>query len=111
MLHHPKLGSSWEGFALEETFRALGVDREDAWFWATHAGAELDLLVTSDGQRLGFEIKYTASPRLTKSMRAAMDTLCLDRLVVVYPGERQVVLAEQIQAIGLADLVAVLSGT
>lgn len=103
--HHPKLGSSWEGFALEETLRALGVDREDAWFWATHAGAELDLLVTSGGRRLGFEIKYTASPKLTKSMRAAMDTLQLDRLVVIYPGERQLALAEQIQALGLADLV------
>ena len=105
LLHHPKLGSSWEGFALEETLRALGVDREDAWFWATHAGAELDLLVTSGGRRLGFEIKYTASPRLTKSMRSAMDTLHLDRLVVIYPGERQLALTEQIQAIGLADLV------
>ncbi len=103
--HHPKLGSSWEGFALEETLRALGVDREDAWFWATHAGAELDLLVTSGVRRLGFEIKYTASPKLTKSMRAAMDTLQLDRLVVIYPGERQLALAEQIQALGLADLV------
>lgn len=103
--HHPKLGSSWEGFALEETLRALGVDREDAWFWATHAGAELDLLVTSGGRRLSFEIKYTASPKLTKSMRAAMDTLQLDRLVVIYPGERQLALAEQIQALGLADLV------
>ncbi len=105
LLHHPKLGSSWEGFALEETLRALGVDREDAWFWATHAGAELDLQVTSGGRRLGFEIKYTASPKLTKSMRAAMDTLQLDRLVVIYPGERQLALAEQIQALGLADLV------
>ena len=105
LLHHPKLGSSWEGFALEETLRALGVDREDAWFWATHAGAELDLLVTSGGRRLGFEIKYTASPKLTKSMRAAIDTLQLDRLVVIYPGERQLALAEQIQALGLADLV------
>ena len=62
-------------------------------------------MVTSGGRRLGFEIKYTASPRLTKSMRSAMDTLHLDRLVVIYPGERQLALTEQIQAIGLADLV------
>ena len=105
LLHHPKLGGSWEGFALEETIRALNVDTEDVWFWATHAGAELDLLVIADDQRLGFEIKYTASPRLTKSMHAAIDTLKLDTLVVVYPGDRRLRLAEQIEAIGLADLV------
>jgi predicted AAA+ superfamily ATPase len=105
LLHHPKLGGSWEGFALEETIRTLGADVEEVWFWATHAGAELDLLVTADGRRVGFEIKYTASPRLTKSMRAAIDTLKLDRLVVIYPGDRGFQLAGQIGAIGLADLV------
>jgi len=105
LLHHPKLGASWEGFALEETIRALAVDAEEVWFWGTHAGAELDLLVTTDGRRLGFEIKYTASPRVTKSMRAAIETLKLDRLVVVYPGERRLPLAENIEALGLTDLV------
>ena len=60
---------------------------------------------SSDGQRLGFEINYTAGPRVTKSMRAAVDTLRLDRLVVVYPGDRRLPLADNIEAIGLADLV------
>ena len=106
LLHHPKLGGSWEGFALEETIRALAVDRDDVWFWGTHAGAELDLLVTADGRRLGFEIKYSASPRVTKSMHAAIDTLRLERLIVVYPGDRRLVLAENIEALGLAQLVA-----
>ncbi len=105
LLHHPKLGASWEGFALEETIRALAVGAEEVWFWGTHAGAELDLLVTADGHRLGFEIKYTASPRVTKSMRAAIETLRLDRLVIVYPGERRLPLADHIEAFGLADLV------
>lgn len=72
-LHHPKLASSSEGFALEETIRSL------------NAEAELDLLVMADGQRLGFEIKYTASPRITRSMRVAIDTLSLDRLFAVHP--------------------------
>jgi predicted AAA+ superfamily ATPase len=105
LLHHPKLGASWEGFALEETVRALDVEAEDIWFWATHAGAELDLLATADGKRIGFEIKYTASPRVTKSMRAAIETRGLERLVIVYPGERRLPLAENIEAIGLPDLV------
>lgn len=105
LLHHPKLGGSWEGFALEETLRALDTEAQDAWFWATHGGAELDLLVLRDGERLGYEIIYTASPRVTKSMRAAIDTLRLDRLQVVYPGERRLPLAENIEVVGLADLV------
>ena len=109
LLHHPKLGGSWEGFALEETIRAIEVGADEVWFWGTHGGAELDLLVTADGRRLGFEIKYTASPRVTKSMRAAIDTLKLDRLVVVYPGDRRLTLAENVEALGLADLVQALS--
>jgi uncharacterized protein len=109
LLHHPKLGGSWEGFALEETIRALEVGADEVWFWGTHGGAELNLLVTADGRRLGFEIKYTASPRVTKSMRAAIDTLRLDRLVVVCPGDRRLALAENVEALGLADLVKGLS--
>lgn len=105
LLHHPKLGGSWEGFALEETVRGLALDAQDVWFWATHAGAELDLLVIHDGRRVGYEIKYTASPRTTRSMRAAIDTLKLDQLILVYPGERRLPLAENIEAMGLAELV------
>jgi hypothetical protein len=105
LLHHPKLGGSWEGFALEETLRALDAEAQDAWFWATHGGAELDLVVLRDGERLGYEIKYTASPRVTKSMRAAIDTLRLDRLYVVYPGERRLPLAKNIEAVGLTGLL------
>ena len=102
--HHPKLGPSWEGFALEETLRTLDVAPEEAWFWATHAGAELDLLVMHHGQLQGYEIKYTASPRLTPSMRAAMDSLRLDQLRVIYPGERTFRLADRIEAVGLSTL-------
>ncbi|WP_201069218.1 MULTISPECIES: hypothetical protein [Thiorhodovibrio] len=93
------------GFALEETVRSLELDAQDVWFWATHAGAELDLLVIHEGRRIGYEIKYTASPRTTRSMRAAIDTLKLDQLIVVCPGERRLPLAENIEAIGLAELV------
>jgi uncharacterized protein len=104
--HHPKLGASWEGFALEEVTRQLGVTADEAWFWATHGGAELDLLVFSAGQRLGFEIKYTAAPRLTKSMSSAIESLQLDHLIVIYPGERRMRLAGKVEAIGLSATMA-----
>lgn len=82
---HPRLGASWEGFALEQTLRHAG-DR-DAYFWATHSGAELDLLVTLKGKRYGFEFKYGDAPGLTKSMHVARQDLKLHHLFVVYPGK------------------------
>jgi uncharacterized protein len=109
-VRHPKLGASWEGFALEEAIRTLELTAEEVWFWATHAGAELDLLVMADGKRLGFETKYTSSPRVTKSMRAAIDTLKLDRLIVVYPGDRRIPLAEHIEAVGVSEFVKTWGG-
>jgi hypothetical protein len=96
---HPKLGASWEGLALEHVVTAL--ETRDCYFWATHAGAELDLLVLHRGRRLGFELKYTDAPRLTRSMRIAIDDLGLDRLLVVYPGSRSYELAESIAAVPL----------
>lgn len=97
LLNHPRIGASWEGYVLEEVIKALQPD--DAWFWATHAGAELDLLLVRDGRRLGVEIKRMDAPRLTPSMRAALDDLGLDRLVVLYPGERRYSLAERVEVI------------
>jgi predicted AAA+ superfamily ATPase len=105
LVRHPKLGPSWEGFALEEVVRARGVGPEDIWFWATHGGAELDLLVASGTRREGFEFKYTDKPASTRSMHIAIESLKLERLTVIYPGERRIPLAEKIEAIGLADYV------
>ena len=99
---HPKLGASWEGFALEAVLRRFGDDY--AYFWATHGGAELDLCVFKGGRRLGFEFKYTSSPQVTRSMRTAMDDLKLTHLYVVYPGTKKFPLAERITAMGLSDL-------
>lgn len=90
---HPKLGASWEGFALEEVLRVTG-DR-DAYFWATQAGAELDLLVHWHGRRYGFEFKYGDAPGMTKSMHVAHADLGLERLFVVYPGVDAYPLAEK----------------
>lgn len=100
---HPKVGASWEGFAVEEVLKALQPD--DAYYWATHNGAELDLLLFRRGRRIGVECKRSDAPTLTPSMTIAMHDLRLDQLVVVYPGTRRYALARRIEAVPLAELV------
>jgi predicted AAA+ superfamily ATPase len=94
---HPKFGASWEGFALEQVLGMLG--SRDAYFWATHAGAELDLLIMIHGKRYGFEFKYADAPGRTRSMHVAIEDLGLDRLWVVYPGEQAYTLDDKIAVI------------
>ena len=100
---HPKCGASWEGFALDQVLRVARPD--EAYFWATHAGAELDLLMFKDGRRVGVEFKRSDAPQLTPSMRIAMHDLALDALYVVYPGDRRYGLAPRVQAVPLASLL------
>ncbi|HEX6828885.1 MAG TPA: ATP-binding protein, partial [Burkholderiales bacterium] len=96
LLVHPRSGASWEGFALEQMLRIA--QPEQAYFWATHAGAELDLLMFKQGRRVGVEFKRMDAPRLTPSMRIAMADLGLDALYVVYPGNRRYTLAQGMEA-------------
>lgn len=98
---HPKLGASWEGFALESVLRTQDIPPEEAYFWATHNQAELDLLVFKGGKRFGFEFKYSDAPRTTKSMASAMADLGLERLYVVFPGNQRFPLGEKVEAVGL----------
>jgi predicted AAA+ superfamily ATPase len=100
----PRLGASWEGFALDCVCRTL--DREDGelYFWHTHAGAELDLFWQAGGRSWGVELKYEDAPRLTSSMKAALEDLGLERLWVVYPGKSAYRLAGKVQALPLADI-------
>jgi predicted AAA+ superfamily ATPase len=100
---HPKSGASWEGFALEQVLRIAQPD--DAYFWATHASAELDLLMFKYGKRIGVDFKHVDAPRLTPSMRIATADLKLDALYVVYPGDRRYVLADRIEAVPLSHFV------
>ncbi|MGD9592873.1 MAG: ATP-binding protein [Candidatus Berkiella sp.] len=93
---HPKLGASWEGFALEEIIRQHHIAENEAYFWATHNQAELDLLLFHKGKRLGFEFKYTSTPKVTKSMHIAIQDLNLDHLTIVYPGKKSYQLDERI---------------
>jgi hypothetical protein len=102
LLAHPKCGASWEGFAVEETLKA--VQPEEAYFWATHQGAELDLLFLKDGRRLGVEIKRVDAPVFTPSMRIALFDLRLEALAVLYPGSRRYLLADRVEVLPVTTL-------
>jgi predicted AAA+ superfamily ATPase len=99
---HPRTGASWEGYAIEEVLKAAAPD--EAYYWATHGGAELDLLLLKNGRRIGIECKRVDAPRLTSSMRSALQDLELDQLLVIYPGPLAYPLAEKISALPLAHL-------
>ena len=99
---HPQLGASWEGFALENVVSLL--DTRDVYFWATHGGAELDLLVTLGGRRYGFEFKYRDAPARTRSMLIAREDLGLEHLWVVYPGSTEYALDETIDVVPLGSI-------
>jgi predicted AAA+ superfamily ATPase len=102
LLTHPKCGASWEGYIVEELLSCIKPD--EAFFWVTYAGAEIDLLLFKDGRRIGVEIKRADAPKLTPSMRTAMTDLKLDRLLIFYPGERPYTLAVNVEVIPFSQL-------
>jgi predicted AAA+ superfamily ATPase len=102
LLAHPKLGASWEGFALEQTLAIFGA--RNAYFWATHGGAELDLMVTVRGRRYGFEFKVADAPGATRSMRIALSDLGLEHLWTLYPGTDAYALDERLSVLPLRDI-------
>lgn len=99
---HPKLGASWEGFAIENIISAF--ETQNTFFWATHAGAELDLMVMHKGKRYGFEFKYADAPGRTRSMQTAIQDLGLDHLWVVYPGQEEYALDKKITVIPIQKI-------
>lgn len=99
---HPKIGSSWEGFALEHVIHVFRT--RDAYFWATHAGAELDLMVTVTGKRYGFEFKYTDAPGRKRSMNISIEDLGLKHMWVIYPGDQKYALDDKITVLPLEDV-------
>jgi predicted AAA+ superfamily ATPase len=106
LMGHPKYGASWEGFAIEQVLSLMRP--AESYFWATHSGAELDLLVPQNGRRLGFEMKASDAPTLTKSMAIATEDLGLSRIYVVYPGTRSYRLARSVEVVSIRDLPAAL---
>ena len=101
---NPVLGASWEGFAMESVIAQLGADPEECFFWATHSGAELDLLVLRGSRKIGFEFKRTDAPSLTKSARVAMEDLRLNSLTVVHGGKNDFPLARNARALPARDI-------
>lgn len=102
LLGSPRVGASWEGFAIEQVLAA--VRPSEAYFWATHGGAELDLLFVVNGRRVGVEAKFSEAPAVTRSMRIALEDLSLDHLWVVHPGRHTYKADEQISVCAIPDL-------
>ncbi len=109
ILGHPKLGASWEGFVVEQIFALT--DSRDIYFWATHAGAELDLLLFRHGKRYGFEIKYSDAPKTSKSMRSAVSDIGLEHLYIVCPGRDSYPLDDKISVLAISDLEKTIAAT
>ena len=103
LLTHPRLGASWEGYVIEEVIRS--VEPDEVYFWATHNGAEIDLILMKDGRKYGVECKRTDAPKLTPSMRAAIEELKLSRVSVIYPGTSRYELAPRISVVPLKSVV------
>lgn len=100
-----KAGASWEGFAMEEIIRFEKADSQNCFFWATQSGAEVDLYIIQDNKRSAFEFKYSNTPKITKSMHAAIETLKLDYLTVIIPGKAEYFLSEQVKVYGLEKYI------
>jgi predicted AAA+ superfamily ATPase len=103
LMHHPKLGASWEGFALEEIIRLHQAEPQECYFWGIHNQAELDLLIIKGGKRRGFEFKYSDAPHVTNSMQTALEMLQLDSLQIIYPGKKDYSLGKKIHVLGLGS--------
>ncbi|OGQ95805.1 MAG: hypothetical protein A2521_01210 [Deltaproteobacteria bacterium RIFOXYD12_FULL_57_12] len=99
---NPKIGASWEGFVMENILQVIRPFQ--AYFWATHSGAEIDLLLFQQGRRIGIEIKYSDAPAITRSMRVALADLTLDHLLIVYPGRHRYPMDEAITAVPLNEI-------
>jgi predicted AAA+ superfamily ATPase len=102
---HPKAGASWEGFVVEQLIAHLQAEPEECFFWATHAGAELDLLIVRGSERRGFEIKRTSSPKVTPSMRTALTDLELTSLELIHAGEHSFDMQERLRAVSISRLI------
>lgn len=101
---HPVVGASWEGLVIREAIRAFGAREDQAWFWSTHSGPELDLLLTLGGRRVGIEVKRTTEPKITDSIRAASEVLNLDEIYLVHAGDLTFPLPGGVTALSAHDL-------
>lgn len=106
---NPKIGASWEGFAIEQIIQSHRAKRENCYFWATHSGAEIDLLIQKNGKLIGFECRYSDAPKMTKSMQIVLNDLKLSELHVIYPGNIDYLLSEKVKVSGLKNYLLSIS--
>jgi uncharacterized protein len=109
LLGYPRVGASWEGFALEQVMQVIG--QPEAFFWATHSGAEIDLMFFRQGRKFGIEFKFSEAPKITRSAQTALETLNLEHLWIVYPGEHQYPFSDRISVLPLKDVAKVVQHT
>jgi len=102
LMTHPKIRASWEGYVIEEVLHAVRPD--EAFFWATHQGAEIDLVLRINGKMVGVECKRADAPRMTPSIRIALDDLKLEAVTVIYPGSRRFSIAPGVEAVPLSNV-------
>jgi predicted AAA+ superfamily ATPase len=108
LLYHPKCGASWEGYIIEEVLKTTSPDA--AYFWATQNGAEIDLIIESGNRRWGIECKRADAPKLTPSMRFALEDLGIEQIAVIYPGTRWFAISEQVVAVPIESIASGMSG-
>ena len=108
ILRHPKCGASWEGLVTEQLIRILDIDHP--YFWATHQGAEIDLVFNKGGRMYGVEIKRADAPMMTPSMRIALEDLKLERIAVIYPGKRRYSIHKQVDVVPLDEILSGMKG-
>jgi predicted AAA+ superfamily ATPase len=101
LLGHPKLGASWEGFAMEQIIRSMKADKESCFYWRTQNGAELDLIILENGKMHGFEFKYSLKPTLTKSLHHVLEDLTLTTMTIIIPGSEEYLIHEKVRVCGL----------
>lgn len=107
---HPKIGASWEGFVIENVIHALDLEDRQCFFWGTHSGQEIDMVVDQGGSLRGFEVKRTSTPRLTRSMRGALADLPLSHLDVIHAGPESYPLAKRVNAVSASRLLKDIQG-
>jgi len=104
LMSHPKLGASWEGFALEQVIKILNLRQEEAFFWAVHTGGEIDFTFQKKGKLFGIEFKYNEAPKMTPSMKSALEELSLEHIYVVYPGKGNFKLHKKITVLSIENI-------
>ena len=99
LLSNPRCGASWEGLIIEEILSRTM--HTEAYWWSTHQGVEIDLVLFHKGKRFGVEVKRTDAPTITPSIRIAQETLGLTRVSVVTPGDRSYDLSKHVRVIAI----------